>query len=128
MSKSFVFAALSAFVAVNAFADVRSGPLSLSSVKLERGQLSYSYVIGGGCEKHSPEVSLKLKAGSGGFLESAEVIVQDVASGPDYCEALISLKGTVDLFDLVKETARKTPSIKLGNRYTFKLPTVTVTE
>ena len=114
---------------------IKSGPLDMTTLNLQPGgKLSFTYIVSGGCAEHEPSVNLKLipYTGTNGYVSEyvhvVEVIIKDVSSKKDYCEALVHKDGEVDLLPLIKETLVKTGSkLKIGNNFTFKLPNVNQT-
>ena len=127
MKSAFLISFISIFAALNASAEIRRS-MNLNSVSLNSGILSYSYTTSGGCAEHKGEVSLKLIKSSYGYIESAQVVIEDITDQLDICESLVNISGTANLFDLAKEAAAKDPSIKLGNTYKFVLPSLIITE
>lgn len=130
MKKTFICLILLTVSSLSFSSEIKSGPLDMLTLNLEpQGRLTFSYVIGGGCADHEPLVSLNLiPSSSGKYLQEVEVIIQDVASGQDFCEARIYRDGAVELLPLIKETLKKSGSdLRIGNNFTFKLPKVNQT-
>jgi len=106
----------------NATAAVRQEIQSVDHLALDRasGKLTYSYVIGGGCAEHKSTAEVELSESASGLV--AKVKVFDVASGEDFCEALLSLDGTADLQALIADAASKKKLDIRGKRVTVDLP------
>jgi len=99
-------------------------PLSSLSVDGTSGQLAFSYSTGGGCAEHKPEAALTLAEGE--FSWAATVTVSDVASAPDYCEALLHLDGTADLHRLITSAAEREGTDLTGQAVSVRLPALSL--
>lgn len=88
-------------------AEVRTEIQAVSAISYVRGQLTGSYSIGGGCAEHVAAVDVKIQKTKKETYDSykAIVVVSDVSSAQDDCEAYLHRTFDVDLKKLIEEKA-----------------------
>jgi hypothetical protein len=92
-----------ALVALVARAEVKYEVKEVNELSVAQGKLKVSYVVGGGCQKHTPVVEVNL----GTAVDEVIVSVYDTSPAEDMCEALISQHAEIDLKSAVTDACAK---------------------
>ncbi len=101
MSKILTILLLS--IAFSAKAEVKTKIDAVSNLSFDGKSLEVEYKIGGGCQPHTPQFDLIVEPSASFNTVNLRVELYDVSPEFDPCEAFLTVKGSVNLQNKVKE-------------------------